>query len=154
MDTPPQIIQPYFDQYKSYEQELGNIGSRYATTNNFYYSIISALMGIVTIIKSPDANHLQLYLQGAISLFAIMLCISWRKSMISFRGQFSIKFDVLRELEKAAGIFPVYAKEKEIFLKKDQKKGLIKHEESIPFILMLPFAAIIVGIWMKWSNIM
>ena len=154
MDAEPQIIQPYFDQYKSYEQDLGNIGSRYATTNNFYYSIISALMGIVTIIKSPDANHLQLYLQGAISLFAILLCMSWWKSIISFRNQFSIKFDVLRELEKAAGIFPVYAKEKEIFLKKDQRKGLIKHEESIPLILILPFAAIIVGIWMKWNNIM
>lgn len=154
MDAAPQIIQPYFDQYKSYEQELGNIGSRYATTNNFYYSIISALMGIVTVIKSPDVNHLQLYLQGAISLFAILLCMSWWKSIISFRNQFSIKFDVLRELEKAAGIFPVYAKEKEIFLKTDQKKGLIKHEESIPLILMLPFAAIIVGIWMKWNNIM
>ncbi len=148
----PQVVQPYFDQYKSYMQDLGNIGSRYTTTNNFYYTIISALMGIVTLTKFPEATHLQLYLQGAISLFAILLCLSWVKTIHIFRSQFLVKFDVLRELETAAGIFPIYEREK-VISSKMKSPGLIKHEEHIPIILSLPFWAIIAAVVMKWCSV-
>jgi hypothetical protein len=52
----PQVVAPAFttsdwmDQYKAYLADLGNVGSRYATANGFYLSIISALLGVL----APD----------------------------------------------------------------------------------------------------
>jgi hypothetical protein len=135
-------LQPTLDQYKSYLQDLGNIGSRYTTANTFYFSIISALMGSITLFKSPVTSQSQLFLQVAISSFAILLCYVWKKTIEFYRELFRAKFTVLKEMEEDGGFFPMYKKEYEVFVA-DGKPWLLANEKYIPVILSMPFFVIV-----------
>ena len=149
------VVPACLDQYKAYMQDLGNIGTRYTTSNTFFFTVISALIGIITLFKSSDATHMQLFLQGAVSIFAILLCFTWRRTMQFYHKQFRIKFTVLRELEVVAHIYPIYARELKHFAEPGgNTHGLIHNEETIPLILMAPFVAIVFAVVLKWCGCM
>ena len=43
------------DQWKAYLQDLGNIGTRYTTSNGFYLSIITALLAILSLTRAGES---------------------------------------------------------------------------------------------------
>jgi hypothetical protein len=127
---------PFLEQYKAYIGDLGNFGSRYTTSNGFYLSVITALLGILALTKVGDAfAGSREYLGLAISAFAILVCVVWSRSIDSYRKLFAIKFTVLREIEHAGNLFPIYRREDEL----RQKISLLQNERLIPMILSLPF---------------
>ena len=48
-------LQLLLEQYKAYLTDLGNVGTRYATANGFYVSIVSALLAILALAKKGEA---------------------------------------------------------------------------------------------------
>lgn len=129
------------EQYKAYLQDLGNIGTRYTTSNGFYLSVITALLGILSLMKRGEGlADLQTILRLAVPLFAIGLCFVWRQTVFFYRAIFKAKFDVLREIERDLGLFPAYKREKELF---SGPRWLLDNEARIPLYLALPFVVIL-----------
>jgi len=131
------------DQYKAYLQDLGNFGSRYTTSNTFYLSILTALLGLLAVMKpSEGLSDLRPLLRILVPLFALMLCWIWRKTMLFYGAMFKVKFEVLRELEQQAGLYPVFARERDLLL---PRPWLNKYEHWIPTFLALPFLVILIS---------
>jgi hypothetical protein len=90
----------YLEQYKAYLADLGNVGSRYATTNGFYMSVISALLGVLALTDSPKLfGQLQKPTLLVVCMFCVALCMLWAQTIWFYRLLFSAKFRVLRNLE-------------------------------------------------------
>ena len=132
-------------QYQAYLQDLGNIGTRYTTANGFYLSIITALLGILSLTKSGESmTSAQGLLRLAVPFFAALVCWVWSRSMAFYDAIFAAKFDVLREMETYAGLFTAYKNERDHFL--EQRKGwLVKGETWISRLLMALFLVIFIG---------
>lgn len=128
------------EQYKAYLQDLGNIGTRYATSNGFYLSVITALLGILSLTnRGQGLSDLQTILRLTVPAFAIELCFVWHQTVLFYRAIFDAKFRVLREIETDGHLFPAYNREKELFT---GPRWLIENEARIPLYLALPFAII------------
>jgi hypothetical protein len=134
--TPTPTSPPSLDQYKAYLSDLGNFGTRYTTANGFYLSVITALLGILALTKAGDVfEGSKAYLGLAVSTFAVLVCMVWSRSIASYRKLFAIKFEILREMERAGNWFPIYERED----KKRGKTSLLENERLIPLVLSLPF---------------
>jgi hypothetical protein len=141
MATPSPAPQATVEQYKAYLQDLGNIGTRYTTSNGFYLSVVTALLGILSLMKPGQGlADLQNILRIAVPLFAIGLCFVWRKTLRFYSDLFGAKFAVLKEMEQSGGLFPAYEREYELL----PKQWLIDNEARIPLFLALPFLVILV----------
>jgi hypothetical protein len=129
------------DLYKAYIGDLGNIGSRYATSNGFYLSVITALVGVLALSegKKPLAD-MRAELVVGISLVAVVVCWIWH-STIEFYGKlFRAKFQVLGDMELKLD-YRVYAEE----YKRIEALGagsLTEKEKRVPLALGLLFALI------------
>ena len=138
------------EQYKSYVADLGNIGSRYATANGFYLSIISALIAFIALTKKGESfETLRTAIQILVPLFAVLLCGVWFLTMRVYSSVFRAKFSVLRAMEVRLA-FPTYESED----KKLREYGprLISIERWVPLILSLPFLVVLGhGVWL-WAR--
>jgi hypothetical protein len=114
---PPHTQPPWLDQYKAYLEDLGNVGTRYTTSNGFHLSVVTALLGV------------------SVSGFAVLVCLIWSRSVASYRKLFGIKFTILREMEERGRLFPIYRREDEL----RGKTSLLESDRLIPLLLALPF---------------
>ena len=148
--TPPPTAT--VEQYKAYLQDLGNVGSRYATSNGFYLSVITALLGILSVMKPGQGlSDLQDILRLAVPLFAVGLCFVWHKTIHFYRNLFTTKFAVLKEMEENGRLFPAYEREFTLF---PSKQWLTKNEARIPLFLALPFLVIFIStIWKLLTHV-
>ncbi len=132
------------EQYKAYIQDLGNIGTRYSTANGFFLSVITALLGILVFTKPGEwLTDLKTIIRLAVPLFASLVCWIWSKEIKFYRRLFQVKFQVLRELEKAGDLFPIFDREEELF-KEVQAGGLLENEGRLPQWLACVFLAMFV----------
>lgn len=122
------------EQYKSLVSDVGNVGTRYATANGFYLSVLTALLGVLAYVgtgKPFDQASYPLILM--VALFAIAICWIWRKTIKFYGALFGAKFTVLKMLEVHLPVH-VYSEEKAI-LDKNRTKNLTKHEAWVPIAL-------------------
>jgi hypothetical protein len=139
------------EQYKAYLQDLGNIGTRYTTSNAFYLSIITALLGLLALTKPGEGlADLKMVLGLAVPAFAIILCGVWYKAVAFYKALFKIKFDVLRDLEDLAGLHNAFRREEKYFL---ARPWLLRTERNVPVLLALPFVLILIdGLWKFFTH--
>jgi hypothetical protein len=131
------------EQYKSYVGDLGNIGTRYTTSNAFYLTIISALLAILALTKKEDAlSDAYILIRIVVPFFAVLLCGVWSKTIRFYQTIFGVKFSVLREMEDKGLPFHTYEEERKI-LANIKKERLTENEQKIPFLLAFPFIAIL-----------
>jgi len=136
----PQNPASTLEQYKAYLQDLGNLGTRSTTSNSFFLSILSALLGLLTLMKpSEGVSDLRTPLRVAVPLFALGLCCMWRQTIQFYDTMFKVKFDVLRELERHGSLYPIFEREKNLLW---PRPWLRKYEHWIPVFLALPFGLI------------
>lgn len=132
--------------YKIYITDLGNIGSRYVTSNGFYLSIVSAMLGILAFAKGDELfGKANFVVTVAIPLFGCVICWIWLKTLDFFNALFAAKFSMLRSIEERLDI-KCYTTEDE-FLQKihaEQKLPirLIPIERKVPVVLAMLFIGI------------
>lgn len=137
------------EQYKAYIGDLGNIGTRYATVQGFYISVITALISVLALAEANKIfSQLPTSALVVVCLFAVALCIIWAATIRFYRGLFDAKFAVLKKLEanlayncfeeehKVLGAFDKETK------KCPRKPFLTKIEGNIPVVLSLFFVAL------------
>jgi hypothetical protein len=116
---------------------------RYTTANRFYLSVISAFVAVLALTESGKAlEDVNLLLVLIVSIFAMVICYIWTKTVSFYRALFGAKLQVLGEMEKGLA-FPAYARELEIM----QQKGvapLTDNERNVPVILWGFFGAVAV----------
>ena len=146
MSTPPPVT-PAIAQYNAYLVDLGNIGSRYATANGFYLCVVAAVLGILSLMKPGEGlSDLQTILRLTVPVFGVGLCFVWRQTVVFYSALFATKFDVLREMEASASLFPTYTRELALF---KGPRWLLNNEARIPLFLSLPF--VVVFLHTLWS---
>lgn len=135
----------YLEQYKAYLNDLGNIGSRYATANGFYLSVISALIGLLAFMEKEDllapTNSQLLYI---VSAFGVFLCFIWFATIKFFGLLFKAKFIILSRLEKHLA-YPCFDEEY-LFLKRARAFWWTRIERYIPLAIAMFFAFVA---WIK-----
>jgi hypothetical protein len=134
----------YIEQYKSYLQDLGNIGARHENSRRFYPSVVSALFvflslagkdGILKVVEGP--------VRTLVALLGITLCVVWVMHMQSFGAIYKAKFDVLREMENQYNLFHVFDEEWK-HLKGDPRFMLLTLIDSaVPVLFAVLFIALL-----------
>ena len=80
------------EQYKAYLADVGNIGTRYATANGFYVTIISGLLAVLTLSKKGEVlERADVLLYVVVPIFACLLCLVWRESILFYSALFKIQ---------------------------------------------------------------
>jgi len=131
------------EQYKAVIGDVGNIGTRYTTANRFYLSILSAFVAVLALTESGKAlEDVNLLLVLIVSIFAMVVCYIWTKTVNFYRALFGAKLQVLGEMEKGLA-FPAYAREYEI-MKEKGVQPLTENERNVPVILWGFFGAVAV----------
>jgi hypothetical protein len=98
------------EQYKAYLTDLGNLGSRFATGQALYLTIITALIGVLSI--KDTARPLQIFVSPAsivVFFFIAAICFLWWERLDYYGRLFGEKFDVLRAIEKQGGLLDVFS---------------------------------------------
>jgi hypothetical protein len=134
------------EQYKIYVADLGNIGTRYTTSNGFYVSIISAFLILLALTDSgKNLEQLGVFGRIIILIFAGVLCYLWRNTIKFYHNLFRVKFDVIREIEEMFFPYSCYKREEYFRLQSPILKRLTNNEVQIPFFLGILFVILILA---------
>jgi len=130
-------------QYNAYMADLGNVGSRYSTSQTFYMSVVSGLVAVVTFAKdSPFSEHSAL-ITAAVLFFLGLICLAWWKTLAFYHDHFAAKLAVLKQMEERGTLFPIFHHEWDI-LQAKKANQLIATERTVP--LIVGIAAVIGGV--------
>ena len=136
------------EQYKLYVQMADNISVRRSQANQFYISLLSALLAVVALVAKlygggqnarPDLVNISFL---AITMLALILCIIWFLNLLSYRQLNSGKFKVIHEIE-AQLPYACYDREWDLLGRgKDWREylSLTTIERYVPVIMGIPFA--------------
>jgi hypothetical protein len=140
-------IDNYMEQYKAYLADLGNIGTRYATVQGFYISVISGLLGILALTESSKEGQkvfsaLPTPTLIIVCVFCCVLCGVWSLTISFYQKLFHAKIYVLKEVEN---YLPVNCFELEYEKLTETKTGhstpsLLRIEKYVPIVLVAFFA--------------
>jgi uncharacterized protein YbjT (DUF2867 family) len=134
----------YIEQYKSYMQDVGNIGVRHENSRRFYLSVLSALF--VFLSMAGEKGPLE-FVQGMVLklvvLAGISLCIVWGVSMQAFGALYKAKFDVLRMIETKYHLFPVFDEEWKLLQANPRYKFLTWLDTLTPILFVALFIAML-----------
>lgn len=104
------------EQYKAYMDDVGRLCNRQDASDRYYLGVVSALLVFVSLAGDREVfnNDNFVLIPMATGFVAILVSVLWRRHMISFGGLLRAKYDVLRDIEREAKLYPIYRKEKEI----------------------------------------
>lgn len=129
------------EQYKSLVSDVGNVGTRYATANGFYLSVLTALLGVLAYVGTGKVIDQTTYpMVLLVAVFAIAICWIWHKTIQFYRKLFRAKFSVLKVLEKHLPVQVYESEDQQVYT--DGTKPLTEHEASVPMVLGVFYAVI------------
>jgi hypothetical protein len=149
--------QHLLEQYKLYVEMADNISARRAQTNQFYVSVLSALLAVVALVAKiygagpsphPDLVNIAFL---AITILGLVLCLIWYLNLMSYRQLNSGKFKVIHEME-AQLPYKCYDREWELLGRgTDWYKylSLTTIERYVPAMMAIPFALVFVYVLLK-----
>ena len=144
------------DQYKQYAGDVANIGTRYTAAQTFYFTLVSALIGVLALKDSgnvatvgPVAGYVNTKFV-AVMLFVAVICYIWRKRCYSIRNC-SVRSSTFSGSSRTS-VSTVYDAESERLKELNEADSgtpgkipsLIDSEARIPLFLM--FVAILIAL--------
>jgi len=143
------------EQYKSLVDDVGNVGTRYATANGFYLSVLTALIGVLAYVGTgKDATKQTYFVVLLVAVFAVIICWIWRETVRFYGRLFGAKFDLLKKLgaklDTDVNVYDeeddlAYYEEREDSTGKKRKvrlPGLTASEQRVPIFLGVFFILI------------
>lgn len=143
MNTPNGFsTQEKLEQYKSYMQDLANLGSRHETSRGFYLSLLTALLSVLALSGEKGLlKEISHSLVVMVAMAGIGISILWFFNALTFSALFAVKFKLIGEMEKALP-FQIFDQEYE-YLQKDWKYKKITYVECVVALL---FACLFSGV--------
>lgn len=139
--------QHLIEQYKLYVQMADNVSVRRSQSNQFYISVLSALLAVVALVG-------KLYGSGAdarielvnvaflgITMLGLIICIVWSVNLLSYRQLNAGKFKVIHEMESMLP-YACYDREWEILgcgHSSSKYIPLTNIEVYVPAIMAIPY---------------
>jgi hypothetical protein len=132
------------EQYKSLVGDVGNVGTRYATANGFYLSVLTALLGVVAYAGAAKPfEDISLPVIFLVAVFAIAICWIWAETIRFYGKLFGGKFAILKELETELAVRVYQREDKEVYVTRGATP-LTKNEVKVPIFLGCFFLVIAV----------
>ena len=107
-------------QYNAYMADLGNIGSRYSTSQTFYMSVVTGLVAVIAFAKDSPFSGYGKLITLAVLVFLALLCLAWWKTLSFYHDHFAAKLAVLKKMEGQGTLFPIFHEEGDICRRKRQ----------------------------------
>ncbi len=140
-----------FEQYKLYIAQAYQYIDRRATTNNFYLTINTLVLGAIGfgIEKGPKPISGFIILIFLVSVLTI--CISWYITLQSYRKTISVKFQIIGEFEAQLPTRPFFGREWEL-LQGETNKYLPQTmiEPNVPIIFGILYITISVVVFLSY----
>jgi hypothetical protein len=131
-------------QYKTYIQDVGNIGVRHENSRKFYLSVVSALFVFIALAgKEGLFESVRGYVLILSGIVGILLCIVWVLHMQSFRAIYRAKLDVLRAIEGKCNLYHIFDEEWKSLKTNPRYKVLSVIDSVIPILFLLIFVALL-----------
>lgn len=131
------------EQYKSYLQDVGNIGARHENSRRFYLAVPSALFAFLALAGKNGPLKLVAPVQYLVAVVGMILCIVWLMHMQSFQAIYLAKFSVLRKMEDEHKFHPIFTEEWG-FLQKDFRYKFLKWIDLlVPLVFLAMFALLL-----------
>lgn len=148
MDSDPTIVDVLhtdcLEQYKSYLQDVGNIGARHENSRRFYLSVVSALFVFLSMAgKDGPLKVVEGPVRTLVGLVGIILCVVWVMHMQSFGAIYRAKFNVLRAMETQCNLFHVFDEEWKYLKGNPRFKLLTLIDSAIPVLFAALFIALL-----------
>ncbi len=149
METDPRAAL-ILEQYKSLVADVGSVGTRYATANGFYVSVVTLLLGVMAYAGAGKAlDEVSYPVLFIVAVFAVAICWIWRKTIVFYGHLFAGKFEVLKVLEKELPV-PVYALEHKAVYLERSAQPLTRNEAKVPlfvgiFFLLIALYSLVFG---------
>jgi len=102
------------EQYKAYLADLSNVGMRYTSAQSFYFTMVSALFGVLAFKTDGGLDKTLSPTFAVVMLFVACICYVWRSTMTFYHAVFFKKLTVIKELEAKANLYPAFTREDEI----------------------------------------
>jgi len=135
------------EQYKIYVEMADRISARRSNTNNFYITLLTALLLLLSTISEKNMfSDFQMPIVLMVSFLGIALCYIWHNNIQSYRQLNRAKFKIIQEMEKKLP-FHCYTEEWDLLGKgEDSKKylQLTAIESHVPKILAIPYSFLLV----------
>jgi hypothetical protein len=130
-DSKNQFDSYYFEQYKLYVDLADRISSRRMTSNSFFVSVHTLLLGTLSVLFKE--NILESSILGLLPVIgAMFLCVAWWFIVRSYRQLNRGKFKVIHQMEKNLPVAPFDLEWNELGSGKNVKKYLpITYIENI-----------------------
>ena len=151
VSTPTPVPPPAsiaIEQYKSYLEDVGNIGVRHENSRRFYLAVPSALFALLALAGKDGAWKIVGPVQDVVAIVGIVLCMAWFFHMQAFQAIYLAKFNVLRDMEAECSFFPVFKKEWEGSgkwkgLKDDHRYKLMRFvDRVVPIVFLCLFVSL------------
>ena len=129
------------EQYKSLVGDVASIGTRYATANGFYLSVLTALLGVLAYVgagKPIDTTSYPVIM--LVAAFAVVICFIWHSTIVYYGKLFGAKFAVLKHIESNLSV-QVYAREDEELTRRSAGR-LTDKEVWVPRVLGTFFSVV------------
>ncbi|KAF0232542.1 MAG: hypothetical protein FD177_2429 [Desulfovibrionaceae bacterium] len=122
------------EQYKEYVKSADNLSSRRGQDNKYYITVLSSFVaGTFYLYSHQEFSHNKGELVTILGLLGLLLSLSWKQRLISYRQLSSAKYKVLHDMEQHLG-FPCFKDEWKHILSAEKKyKNLTSSEEKLPF---------------------
>jgi hypothetical protein len=138
------------EQYKAYVADLASVGVQTATTDAFFLTILSALVGVLAFREMPRPVEAY-FTVASIVVFAFILlaCIVWLLTKVQFNNLLSAKFVVLRSMEAAyPDLYPLFTDQSKLYAD-HFSYGIIRHLSALPIAFGLgAFVMVCIGtVW-------
>lgn len=130
------------EQYKAKLTDLGNIGSRQASTTAYYASIVSALVGVFAF-KDRSLSEIELSVLSMICGAGFLVSVLWFSSLTFFRSLFRAKLQILKDIEKTLP-FQTFEQEFEL-MKRSGNASWLWIERLVPAVFALFFLVLLLA---------
>jgi hypothetical protein len=140
------------EQYKLYVQMADNVSARRSQANQFYISVLSALLAVLALVGKlfgsgqnarPDLINITFL---AITILGLVLCVIWFANLLSYRQLNSGKFKVIHEMESELP-YACYDREWDLLGRGaavSKYLPLTHIEQYVPAIVAIPFVMVLV----------
>jgi hypothetical protein len=121
------------EQYKAYVTDLASVGAQTATTDAFFLTMLSALVGALAF--REKSRPVEDYFTAAsivVFAFILMACIVWLFTKVLFDNLLAAKFEVLRSMEKVyPDLYPMFTDQSKLYTD-HLSYGIIRHLSVLP----------------------
>lgn len=128
----------FLEIYKIYSESADKISERRQSTNSFFLSINTAIIGLISYLQSTSAitSFTPAYILTTTT--GVVTCITWHRAILSYKRINTEKFKIIHKMEESLPIAP-YQAEWERISKGENSQNYIaftKIELFIPWIFL------------------